>query len=304
MSAADWPQLGYGVGLRAEHYEHILTTRPAIDWFENYLDSGGRPLHILEQVRRDYPVALHGVALSIGSTDPLDEGYLLRLRALIERFDPTLVTDHLCWTAVGGRALYDLLPLPYTEETLWHVVTRVRRVQEVLQRRIALENPSTYVAFRHSTIPEGEFLAAVASEADCGLLIDVNNIHVSGHNLGFDPYRYLDAIPPERVAHMHLAGFTDMGTYLFDTHSAPVHEEVWRLYRYAVARFGSAATLIEWDTDIPPFERLHAEAERARREASSVERRENANEQPTCGGALAAPHPGVDGGAAPGAGIG
>lgn len=299
MSASGWPHLGYGVGLRAEHYEHVLTTRPTIDWFEviteNYLDSGGRPLHILDQVRRDYPVALHGVALSIGSTDPLDEGYLRRLRTLVQRIDPVLVTDHLCWTAVGGRALYDLLPLPYTDETLSHVVNRVRRVQEVLQRRIALENPSTYVAFRHSTIHEGEFLGAVACEADCGLLVDVNNVYVSGRNLGFDPYRYLDAIPPERVAQMHLAGFTDMGTYLFDTHSAPVHEEVWKLYRYAVGRFGDAPTLVEWDADIPCFERLQAEADRARREASRAERLENLDERSGSQLSLAAPRPGVDG---------
>jgi uncharacterized protein (UPF0276 family) len=301
MSASDWPRLGFGVGLRAEHYDHVLTTRPAVDWFEaiteNYLDSGGRPLHILEQVRRDYALALHGVALSIGSTDPLDERYLVRLRALIERVDPELVTDHLCWTAVAGRALYDLLPLPYTEETLRHVVARVRRVQDALRRRIALENPSTYVAFRHSTIGEAEFLAAVAREADCGLLVDVNNIYVSGRNLGFDPYRYLDAIPAERVAQMHLAGFTDMGSYLFDTHSAPVHEEVWRLYRHAVARFGDTATLVEWDADIPPFERVQAEAERARREASSVAHAEYTHEQPSYRGSVAALRPGMDGGA-------
>jgi uncharacterized protein (UPF0276 family) len=301
MSASDWPRLGFGVGLRAEHYEHVLTTHPAVDWFEaiteNYLDSGGRPLCILEQVRSSYALALHGVALSIGSTDPLDHRYLRRLRTLIERLEPALVTDHLCWSAVAGRALYDLLPLPYTEESLWHVVARVRRVQDVLGRRIALENPSTYVAFRHSTFAEGEFLAAVASAADCGLLVDVNNIYVSGRNLGFDPYRALDAIPAERVAQMHLAGFTDMGSYLFDTHSAPVHEDVWRLYRYAVARFGNASTLVEWDADIPPFERVQAEAERARREASSVERMENTHEQPTHRGAPAAFHTGVDGGA-------
>ena len=299
MSASNWPRLGFGVGLRAEHYEHVLAAQPSVAWFEaiteNYLDSGGRPLHILEQVRSSYALALHGVALSIGSTDPLDEQYLIRLRALIERIEPALVTDHLCWTAVRGRALYDLLPLPYTEETLLHVVARVRRVQDVLHRRIALENPSTYVAFRHSTIAEAEFLAAVAHAADCGLLIDVNNIYVSGRNLGFDPYCYLDAIPAERVAQIHLAGFTDMGSYLFDTHSAPVHDEVWRLYRYAMARFGDTATLIEWDADIPSFERLHAEAERARREAFSTERTEHTHGQPAYRTSLAALHPGVDG---------
>src|SRR5215470_9225060 len=271
MTTSIWPALGFGVGLRADHYQHILAERPPVDWFEaiteNYLDSGGRPLHILEQVRCDYPLALHGVGLSIGSTDPLDARYLARLAALVARIQPALVTDHLCWTGVSGRKVYDLLPLPYTEETLHHVAARVRWVQDALDRRIALENPSTYVAFRHSTMAEWEFLAALAAEADCGLLIDVNNIYVSARNLGFDPQRYLAGIPAEHVAQMHLAGFTDMGTYLFDTHSAPVHEEVWMLYRNAVARFGAAATLVEWDADIPAFERVHAEAQRARREA-------------------------------------
>lgn len=284
MSSLSWPRLGFGAGLRAAHYEHILGERPAIDWFEaiteNYLDSGGRPLHILEQVRRDYPLALHGVGLSIGSVDSLDARYLERLRALVARLEPALVTDHLCWTGVGGRALYDLLPLPYTEETLRHVAERVRRVQDALGRRIALENPSQYVAFRHSTMTEWEFLAALASEADCGLLVDVNNLYVSAYNLRFDAERYLDALPPSRVAQLHLAGFTDMGSYLFDTHSAPVHEDVWALYRRAVARFGAAATLVEWDADIPAFDRVHAEAERARHEATRAETVEHNDDQP------------------------
>ena len=274
MTAMTWPALGFGVGLRADHYQHILAERPSVDWFEviteNFLDSGGRPLHVLEQVRRDYPVGLHGVALSIGSTDPLDERYLTRLSALVARIQPALVTDHFCWTGVAGRKVYDLLPLPYTDEALRHVVARVRRVQDALGRRIALENPSTYVGFRHSTMAEWEFLAAAAAEADCGLLVDVNNIYVSARNLGFDPRQYLAAIPPQRVAQIHLAGFTDMGTYLFDTHSAPVHEDVWALYRIAAARFGAVATLVEWDADIPPFARVHAEAERARAEARSA----------------------------------
>ena len=301
MPSSHWPQLGFGVGLRAEHYEHILAERPPVDWFEaiteNYLDSGGRPLHILEQVRRDYPLALHGVALSIGSVDALDQRYLRQLRALIDRIEPALVTDHVCWTGVGGRKLYDLLPLPYTEETLRHVVERVRRVQDAIGRRVALENPSTYVAFRHSTISECEFLAALATEADCGLLVDVNNIYVSAHNLGFDARRYLDAIPAGRVAQMHLAGFTDMGSYLFDTHSAPVHGDVWTLYRHAVARFGAVATLVEWDADIPTFDRLHAEAERARREASATRSRRSIDEHLVVAPSVTAASAGDDGGA-------
>ena len=271
MPSLDWPRLGYGVGLRAEHYEHVLTERPAVDWFEalteNYLDTGGRPLHVLEAVRRDYAVALHGVALSIGGTDLLDRAYLHSLRGLVDRIAPAIVSDHLCWTGVDGRSLHDLLPLPCTEEVLHHVAARVRQVQDALGRRIALENPSTYVAFRHSTMPEWQFLAALAEEADCGILLDVNNVYVSARNLGFDPQVYIAAIPAERVAYVHLAGFTDLGRFLFDTHDAPVHENVWALYRHAVARLGSRATLIEWDASIPSFARLHAEAERARREA-------------------------------------
>jgi uncharacterized protein (UPF0276 family) len=300
MSALNWPELGFGVGLRAEHYEHILAERPPVDWFEviteNYLDTGGRPLSILEQVRRDYPVALHGVSLSIGSTDPLDDRYLERLRALSARIEPALITDHLCWTRVAGHQLYDLLPVPYTEEALWHVVDRVRRVQDRLGRRIALENPSTYVAFRHSVMSEWEFLAEVAAEADCGLLLDVNNVYVSACNLGFSPEHYIDAIPAERVAQMHLAGFTDMGSYLFDTHSAPVDPAVWQLYRRAVARCGAGATLVEWDADIPTFERLHGEAARARQEASAADA-ERTHAKRAMRRPVAAPAPAMDGGA-------
>jgi uncharacterized protein (UPF0276 family) len=264
-----WPRLGFGVGLRAEHYADVASGPPRIDWFEaiseNYMDSGGRPLHVLETVRRDHAVALHGVGLSIGSADPINTHYLRQLRQLSDRIEPALVTDHLCWTAVDGRQLYDLLPLPYTEEVLAHVVRRIGDVQQCLGRRILLENPSTYIAFRHSTMTEWDFLAAVAEHADCGILLDVNNVYVSAYNHGFDPIVYLDAIPPARVGQMHLAGFTDMGSYLFDTHSAPVSEPVWRLYAYAVRRFGAVSTLVEWDADIPSFDRVCAEAARARR---------------------------------------
>jgi len=270
-----FPRLGFGVGLRADHYDDILSGPRRIDWFEaiseNYIDSGGRPLHVLERVRRDYPVALHGVALSIGSADPLNRQYLCNLRTLVQRIEPVLVTDHLCWTGVEGRGLYDLLPLPYTEEALAHVVRRVRQVQDWLGRRILLENPSTYIQFRHSVFTEWDFLAAVAEAADCGILLDVNNVYVSAYNHGFDPVRYLDAIPPARVGQMHLAGFTDMGTYLFDTHNTPVSEPVWRLYAYAIERFGMVSTLVEWDADIPGFERVCAEAEHARSIAEEID---------------------------------
>jgi uncharacterized protein (UPF0276 family) len=282
---ASWPVLGFGAGLRAEHYRDVLALRakhgdddagraPAVDWFEaiseNFMDTGGRPLAVLESVRRDYPVALHGVGLSIGSIDPLNERYLERLYALIERIQPALVTDHLCWNGVDGRSLYDLLPLPYTEEALAHVITRVRRVQDALGRRILLENPSTYIAYRASMLPEHEFLAAVAVQTDCGILLDVNNVYVSAMNHGFDPFAYVDAIPVECVGQIHLAGHTDTGSYLFDTHSAPVADAVWDLYAHAVRRFGMVSTLIEWDAEIPPLTRLCEEVERARRVATSV----------------------------------
>jgi len=282
--APSWPALGFGVGLRAEHYDDVLAGARGAAWFEaiseNYMDTGGRPLYVLDRVRRDYPVALHGVSLSIGGTDPLDADYLDRLRLLADRVEPVLVTDHLCWSSGGGRNLYDLLPLPYTEEALAHVAERVERVQDHLGRRILLENPSTYVAFRHSTITEWEFLAALAERADCGILLDVNNIYVSACNLDFAPETYLDAIPRERVGQMHLAGFTDMGSYLFDTHSAPVHEDVWALYRRAVRRFGSGSTLLEWDAEIPSFARLCAELDLARVAADAAQKQERDHVDP------------------------
>ncbi len=269
-----WPNLGFGVGLRPVHYDSVIDAPRQVDWFEviteNYLDTSGRPLWVLERVRRDYPIALHGVGLSIGSVDPLDHAYLRRLRSLVRRIDPVLVTDHLCWTGVDGHHLFDLLPLPYTEEALKHVAARVRAVQEILGRRILLENPSTYIAFRHSTMREWEFLAAVAAEADCGILLDVNNVYVSAFNHGFDPQEYMDAIPPERVGQFHLAGYTDMEDYLFDTHSCPVSGGVWELYAHAVRRFGPVSTIVEWDADIPPFSVVVGEARQAKTIAQRV----------------------------------
>jgi uncharacterized protein (UPF0276 family) len=266
-SLSDFPALGYGVGLRPPHYGHVLETRPAVDWFEviseNFMVAGGRPLRVLEQVRADYPIVLHGVSLSIGSVDPVRADYLARLRALAERIQPAWISDHVCWTGVGGHNLHDLLPLPYTEEALAHVVDRVRRVQDALGRRIALENVSSYLSFCDSALTEWDFLAALAERADCAILLDVNNIFVSAFNHGFDARRYLDAIPVERVVQYHLAGHSDHGTYLLDTHDHPVRDEVWQLYAAAVRRFGAVSTLIEWDDEIPAFERLHAESRRA-----------------------------------------
>ena len=268
MSKQSWPTLGCGVGLRTEHYDHITATWPRVDWFEaiseNFMDSGGRPLHVLEQVRRRYPVALHGVSLSIGSTDPLDRGYLARLKALADRIEPAIVSDHLCWTGVEGENLHDLLPLPFTEEAIRHIAGRIEQVQEFLGRRILLENVSTYVTARHSTMPEWEFVTEIATLSGCGILLDLNNIYVNAFNHQFDPNTYLAHIPGELVGQFHLAGHTDMGTYLFDTHSRPVIEPVWALYRMALQRWGQVTTLIEWDDDIPPFPRLAEEADKAR----------------------------------------
>jgi uncharacterized protein (UPF0276 family) len=262
------PDLGHGVGLRREHFDRVLSDRTGVDWFEviseNYLVKGGRPLQILERVRRDYPLVLHGVSLSIGSADPLDRSYLDRLRDLAARIEPAWVSDHLCWTSIGGHNSHDLLPLPYTEETLEHVVSRLVAVQDHLGRRIALENASTYLRFAGSSIPEWEFLGEVAHRADCGILLDVNNVYVSSVNHGLDPEKYLAAVPAERVWEIHLAGHTDRGSHLLDTHSTHVCDEVWELYRFASRRIGAVASLVEWDEDIPDWDTLEAEGARAR----------------------------------------
>ncbi len=260
--------LGHGVGLRRDHFERVLSGPTRIDWFEviseNFMVDGGRPLDVLTKVRGNYPVVLHGVSLSIGSTDPLDEEYLGRLGDLARRVEPAWVSDHLCWTSIGGHHAHDLLPLPYTSEALDNVVARVARVQEWLGRPIALENVSSYVAHRSSEMTEWEFLAEVARRSGCGILLDVNNIYVSARNHRFDPRAYLAGIPPAAVWQFHLAGHSDKGSFLLDTHDHPVADAVWDLYRDAVRRFGPASTLIEWDDRIPPFERLEEESERAR----------------------------------------
>jgi uncharacterized protein (UPF0276 family) len=267
MSSTDFPFLGHGIGLRPKHYRSALDGARA-DWFEviseNFMMPGGRPLAVLEQVRAESPIVLHGVSLSIGSTDPLNETYLDELAALAGRFEPAWLSDHLCWGSAGRHYAHDLLPLPYTEEALAQVVGRVERVQERLGRRILLENVSSYVAFAHSVMPEWEFLAAVAERADCGILLDVNNVYVSSVNHGFDPSAYLAGVPVGRVGQIHLAGHSNHGTHLLDTHDAPVCAEVWDLYRAAVRRFGRVSTLVEWDDQLPPVEDVLAEAERAR----------------------------------------
>ncbi|HYC24021.1 MAG TPA: DUF692 domain-containing protein [Candidatus Bathyarchaeia archaeon] len=262
------PFLGHGVGLRTRHFAHVLDGSARVDWFEaiseNFMIRGGRPLAVLERAREIAPLVLHGVSLSIGSTDPLNEEYLRELAALAERFEPAWLSDHLCWGSAGGHYAHDLLPLPYTEEALLHVVARVDRVQEALGRRILLENVSSYLTFAHSTMPEWEFLAEIARRADCGILLDVNNIYVSSVNHEFDPMTYLESVPIDRVGQIHLAGHSDLGTHLLDTHDGHVIDAVWELYRRAIARCGAVSTLVEWDEHVPEWEVLVAEAERAR----------------------------------------
>jgi uncharacterized protein (UPF0276 family) len=268
------PFLGHGVGLRPTHYPAILDDGRRADWFEaiseNFMIRGGRPLHVLERIRAERPIVLHGVSLSIGATEPLNREYLAELRALAARFEPAWVSDHLCWGSYGKHYAHDLLPLPYTEEALDHVAGRIVAVQDALGRQILIENVSSYVEFAHSTMPEWEFLGAVAERADCGILLDVNNVFVSARNHGFDAEDYLAGVPADRVGQIHLAGHTDNGTHLLDTHDHPVRDEVWALYRSAVRRFGRVSTLVEWDDRIPAFEEVLAEAERARAAEAEV----------------------------------
>jgi uncharacterized protein len=269
-----FPYLGHGIGLRTRHFPRVLDGTARVDWFEaiseNFMIRGGRPLRVLERARQDAPLVLHGVSLSLGSTDPLNEGYLARLGELVARFEPAWVSDHLCWGSFGGHYAHDLLPLPYTEEALALVVARVAEVQERLARRILIENVSSYLEFTHSSMPEWEFLAAVAERADCGILLDVNNVHVSAVNHGFSAEEYLDRLPTARIGQIHLAGHSDRGTHLLDTHDAPVVAAVWRLYRLALARFGRVSTLVEWDDRIPELDDVVAEAERSRAAEAAV----------------------------------
>jgi uncharacterized protein (UPF0276 family) len=274
MNRFNFPDLGIGVGLRTVHFDHILSRRPAVDWFEvlseNFMDTKGRPLFVLDRISERYPIALHGVSMSIGGTDPLDREYLRKLKALAGRTRAHWVSDHLCWTGVAGRNVHDLLPMPYTEEALRHTAARVRQVSEILERPLVIENPSSYVEFADSTMTEWEFLGRLCDEADCGLLLDVNNVYVSSFNHGFDPRVYIDAVPADRVVQYHVAGHTNKGTHILDTHSDHAVAEVWELFRRSCARTGNVATLYEWDEDIPDFETLHAEALKARAHRAEV----------------------------------
>lgn len=266
--------LGYGLGLRTDHYTTILETHPSIDWFEiiseNFLIPGGKPLYYLDQIREHYPMVMHGVSLSIGSADPLNWEYLKQLKQLAERVKPMWMSDHLCWTGVNKLNMHDLLPLPYTEEAIQHVVQRIHEVQDFLGRQLSLENVSSYLSFKDSEFTEWDFLRTIAEEADCRILLDINNIYVSGYNHGFDPMEYLQGIPVDRVQQFHLAGHTNYTTHIIDTHGAPIIDEVWQLYAAAVKRFGRVATMIERDDDIPPLSELLQELEQAKSIANVV----------------------------------
>jgi uncharacterized protein (UPF0276 family) len=268
----DAPYLGVGIGLRTAHYVEVLERgsrgQLGVDWFEllseNYMVPGGRPLRIIREMQELTPLSLHGVSLNLGSTDPLRPEYLDALDRLTRIASPSVVSDHLCWTGVSGTNLHDLLPLPYTNEVIDHVAGQVRRVQDRLGRRIAIENVSSYLSFNDDAMSEWNFIAAIAEEADCGILLDVNNVFVSAHNHGFDALKYIDSIPGDRVFQIHLAGHSQSGSLLIDTHDHPVTDAVWALYERAIDRLGPVSTLIEWDDQIPAYSRLVEEADKAR----------------------------------------
>ncbi len=268
QSSTTQQHLGFGLGLRPEYYQQILETKPSVDWFEviseNYMVAGGNPHLYLDQIRRDYPIVMHGVSLSIGSCDPLDMNYLKQLKQLKQRIEPRWVSDHLCWTGVGDMNLHDLMPLPYTREAINHVVQRIDYVQNYLGCQILLENVSSYVTYKESEMEEWEFITEIAQQSDCLLLLDINNTFVSAFNHGFDPLVYLNGLPVDKVKQIHLAGYTDNQDYLIDTHDQPVSAPVWELYEQALKRFGSVPTMIERDDNFPAFNDLLIELEQAR----------------------------------------
>jgi len=261
-------KLGLGLGLRNQHFNYILENNPKVDWFEiiseNFMDSYGRPRHILHQIAEKYPVVMHGVSMSIGSIDPLDFSYLKRLKTLSKEINPVWISDHLCWTGVLTINSHDLLPIPLNEETLKHVCERIRIVQDYLERPLILENPSTYLSFEQSTLKEWEFLSHMAQETNCGLLLDVNNVYVSGFNNDFDPITYIENLPHDRIVQMHLAGHQHCGDYIIDTHDREVTNHVWELFRIAWQKTGGVATLLEWDGNIPEFDVYYAELQKAK----------------------------------------
>ena len=263
------PSLGMGLGLRAPHYHYILEHKPAVEWFEilteNYLFDGGSPLYYLDKIRENYPLVMHGVSLSIGSSEPINTDYLKTVKQLADTIQPKWISDHLCWTGVHQRNMHDLLPLPYTEKTIEHVVERIQLVQDFYKRQLVLENVSSYITYKESEMTEWEFLTEIANRADCLILLDINNIFVSSFNHGFDPQSYLHAIPVNRVQQFHLAGHLNCKDYIIDTHDHPVIQEVWDLYAKAIKHFGDVSTMIERDDNIPPFEELWQELEYAKK---------------------------------------
>jgi uncharacterized protein (UPF0276 family) len=272
--ASPLPNLGFGLGLRTDHYHEILTSKPNVDWFEalseNYMVPGGKPLHFLDRIRADYPIVMHGVSLSIGSTSPLDQQYLRELKQLADRIEPKWISDHLCWTGVHGQNMHDLLPLPYTTETVKHVVERVKTVQDFLGRQLLLENVSSYASYIDSEMTEWEFISEVAEQADCLLLLDINNIYVSSYNHHYDAKTFIDGVPKNRIQQIHLAGHHNNGDYIIDTHDAPVIDPVWDLYAYAMQQFGPVSTMIERDDKIPPLAELVDELQVARQIAAKA----------------------------------
>jgi uncharacterized protein (UPF0276 family) len=291
-----FPNLGHGLGLRREHYRQVVAERPrGVDWFEviseNFMVPGGNPRRVLEAVRRDYPVVLHGVSLSVGSPDPLDADYLGQLDALARAVEPAWISDHLCFGSAHGIFAHDLLPLPYTEAMLARVVARVEAVQQRLGRRILLENPSSYLQWKDAELTEWEFLAEVARRADCGILLDVNNVFVSAHNHGFDARGYIDAMPAERVGQIHLAGHSVEGALRIDTHDDHVCAEVWELYGYTVSKLGLRAAMIEWDDAVPAFEVLGEELGRVQAVEAEAEADADADAASRAGATRRAAHP-------------
>jgi uncharacterized protein len=264
-----YPNLGFGMGLRYPHYDEVISSHPkTVDWFEiiseNFIDAHEGYIEFLRGVRLNYPILMHGVSLNIGSTDALDIEYLKKLKALVKHLNPPFISDHLCWTGVNAHNTHDLLPLPYTKHMLSHLISRIRYVQDFIEVPFILENPSTYIEFNESTMDESTFITHLLDEADCGMLLDVNNVYVSAFNHGFDAMAYIDAIPSNRIAQLHLAGHLDYGTHIIDTHDRKVREEVWTLYAYTINTKGVKSTLIEWDENIPSFEEVVTEVSKAR----------------------------------------
>jgi hypothetical protein len=268
------PFLGFGLGLRPDYYEEILTQKPNLDWFEilteNYLVPGGKPLYYLDQIRANYPIVMHGVSLSLGSADPLDLDYLQHVKELASRVEPAWISDHLCWTGVNGINAHDLLPIPYTRQAINHVVARIHQIQDFLGRPILIENVSSYLTYKQSEMSEWEFILEIVKQADCYILLDVNNVYVSSVNHQFNPIDYIHAMPAERVAQIHLAGHSNYGDYIIDTHDAPVIQPVWDLYAASLKQLGPVSTMIERDDNMPPFAELMMEINQAKRIAEAV----------------------------------